>query len=72
MVERYWPKIDAEYCLAEAGPVARVGGVLKYAGILTSEKIQRAIELTSRGTAGHGSVPLQSNALHTSRVRSAL
>ena len=29
----------------------------------TTEKIPRAIELTARGPAGHGSIPLQSNAL---------
>ena len=73
MVEQHWPKIEAEYCLAEAGPVARVGGTLKYAGILTTEKIPRAVELTARGTAGHGSVPLQSNAItHLARAIRAL
>src|SRR5262245_44434434 len=54
MVNQHFPSIDAEFCLAEAGPFARVAGVLKYAGILTSEKISRAVELTARGTAGHG------------------
>jgi len=73
MVNQHFSKIDAEYCLAEAGPVARVGGVLKYAGILTSEKIPRAVELTARGIAGHGSVPLQSNAItHLARAIRAL
>jgi len=73
MVNQHFPTIDAEYCLAEAGPVARVGGVLKYAGVLTTEKIPRAIELTARGTAGHGSVPLQSNAItHLARALRAL
>ena len=73
MVNQHFATIDAEYCLAEAGPVARVGGVLKYAGVLTTEKIPRAIELTARGFAGHGSVPLQSNAItHLARALRAL
>jgi hypothetical protein len=33
MVNQHFATIDAEYCLAEAGPVARVGVVLKYAGL---------------------------------------
>ena len=63
MVEQHFPRIEAEYCLAEGGSVSRVGGRVRFAGISTTEKIPRAIELTARGTAGHGSVPLQSNAV---------
>lgn len=65
MVREHWPAIDAEYCLAEGGSVVRAGGRVKYAGISTTEKIPRAIELTTRGTAGHGSVPLRNNAVVT-------
>jgi acetylornithine deacetylase/succinyl-diaminopimelate desuccinylase-like protein len=36
---------------------------VRYAGVSTTEKIPRAIELTARGPAGHGSVPLQGNAV---------
>jgi acetylornithine deacetylase/succinyl-diaminopimelate desuccinylase-like protein len=39
----------------------REGGRVKYASVETLEKIPRAIELTARGVAGHGSVPLKSN-----------
>ena len=39
------------------------GGQVKFASVQTLEKIPRAIELTARGIAGHGSVPLQSNAV---------
>jgi acetylornithine deacetylase/succinyl-diaminopimelate desuccinylase-like protein len=61
MVEQHFPAIDAEYCLAEGGGVTRQGGRVKFASVQTLEKIPRAIELTARGVAGHGSVPLQSN-----------
>lgn len=61
MVEQHYPVIDAEYCLAEGGGVTRQGGRVKFASVQTLEKIPRAIELTARGVAGHGSVPLQSN-----------
>jgi acetylornithine deacetylase/succinyl-diaminopimelate desuccinylase-like protein len=43
--------------------VTRVGGKVKYASVQTLEKIPRAIELTARGPSGHGSVPLQGNAV---------
>ena len=63
ITQQHWPKIDAEYCLAEGGNVTRVGGQVKYASVQTLEKIPRGIELTARGPAGHGSVPLRGNAV---------
>ena len=63
VTEQQFDKIDAEYCLAEGGSTNRVGGQVKYATIQTLEKRGRGIELISRGIAGHGSVPLASNAI---------
>lgn len=63
MVNQHFDQIDAEYCLAEGGGVSREGGKVKFASIQTLEKIPRAIELTARGPAGHGSVPLKNNAV---------
>ena len=63
MANEHFPAIDAEFCYAEGGSVTRVGGVVKYASVQTVEKIPRAITLTSKGVAGHGSVPLETNAL---------
>jgi acetylornithine deacetylase/succinyl-diaminopimelate desuccinylase-like protein len=63
MVNTHYAAIDAEYCIAEGGGVTRVGGAVKYASVATTEKIPRAIELTARGPAGHGSIPLENNAL---------
>src|SRR5687768_13088012 len=63
MTREHYQKIDAEYCLAEGGNVTRVGGQVKFAAIQTLEKIPRGIELTARGPAGHGSVPLRGNAV---------
>ena len=63
MTGEHFPKIDAEYCMAEGGNVARVGGQVKYASVQTLEKIPRGIELTATGPAGHGSVPLRGNAV---------
>jgi acetylornithine deacetylase/succinyl-diaminopimelate desuccinylase-like protein len=63
MVNQHFDEIDAEYCYAEGGGVTRIGGVTKYASVQTLEKIPRAIQLTARGPAGHGSVPLESNAV---------
>jgi acetylornithine deacetylase/succinyl-diaminopimelate desuccinylase-like protein len=61
--EALFPKIEAEFCLAEGGSLNRQGGKVTFASIQTLEKIPRAITLTARGTAGHGSVPLRSNSV---------
>jgi acetylornithine deacetylase/succinyl-diaminopimelate desuccinylase-like protein len=63
MANEHWDQIDAEYCLAEGGNGTRTGGATKFVSVQTVEKIPRAITVTSRGVAGHGSVPLESNAL---------
>ena len=63
MVGRHFSEIDAEFCLAEGGSVARIENRVRYASVQSAEKIPRAIELTAVGTSGHGSVPLQNNAV---------
>ncbi len=63
MVDKHWPEIDAEYCLAEGGEVIRSGGRIQYATVVTTEKVAHTVRLISRGVAGHGSVPLRSNAI---------
>ena len=63
IVNEHFEKVDAEYCLAEGGGVTRSGGKVKFASVQTLEKIPRGIELTARGPAGHGSVPLRNNAV---------
>ena len=70
---QHYQEIDAEYCLAEGGNVTRQGGQVKFASVQTMEKIPRAIELIARGPSGHGSVPLQANAVvHLASAVSAL
>ncbi|HJN95018.1 MAG TPA: M20/M25/M40 family metallo-hydrolase [Gammaproteobacteria bacterium] len=63
MVNEHFDKIDAEFCLAEGGSVARVNREVQYAGIQTVEKLPYRVELVATGVAGHGSVPLQSNSV---------
>jgi len=63
MVQQHFSEIDAEYCLAEGGSVPRSGGRVRNASVQTAEKIPRAIQLTAIGVAGHGSVPLETNAV---------
>jgi acetylornithine deacetylase/succinyl-diaminopimelate desuccinylase-like protein len=63
MVEKHWPEIDAEYCIAEGGGVVRSGGKNRFAAVATTEKIAHTVTLKARGVAGHGSVPLRSNAI---------
>ena len=63
MVQQHYDEIDAEYCLAEGGSVLRSGGATRYASVQTAEKIPHGIMLTATGTAGHGSVPLETNSI---------
>ena len=63
MVNQHFNAIDAEYCYAEGGNVTRQNGQVKFVSIQSLEKIPRAIQLTAKGVAGHGSVPLQSNSI---------
>ena len=63
MVEQHFQKIEAEYALAEGGSVTRKGGKTLFASVQTTEKIPRPLRLIARGPAGHGSVPLRTNAI---------
>jgi acetylornithine deacetylase/succinyl-diaminopimelate desuccinylase-like protein len=63
MVNQHFSEIDAEYCLAEGGSVPRSGGRVRYASVQTAEKIPHGVLLTATGTAGHGSVPLETNSI---------
>jgi acetylornithine deacetylase/succinyl-diaminopimelate desuccinylase-like protein len=63
MVENHFAEIDAEFCLAEGGSVVRTGGQVQYASVQTTEKIPNRVRLVARGVAGHGSVPLRTNAI---------
>jgi acetylornithine deacetylase/succinyl-diaminopimelate desuccinylase-like protein len=63
VVNEHFAKVDAEYCLAEGANVMRQDGRVKYASVQTLEKIPRGIELTARGPSGHGSTPLENNAI---------
>jgi acetylornithine deacetylase/succinyl-diaminopimelate desuccinylase-like protein len=63
MVNQHFGAIDAEYCFAEGGAVTREGREVRYASVQTGEKIPNGIDLIARGPSGHGSVPLESNAI---------
>lgn len=63
MVEKHWPLIEAEYCLAEGGGIRRHNGRADRMLVGTTEKNPTAVKLVAKGTAGHGSAPLPDNAL---------
>jgi acetylornithine deacetylase/succinyl-diaminopimelate desuccinylase-like protein len=63
MVNQHFGAIDAEYCYAETGEAVREDGRIRYVTVQTTEKLPRGIDLIARGPAGHGSVPLKTNAL---------
>jgi acetylornithine deacetylase/succinyl-diaminopimelate desuccinylase-like protein len=73
MVKNHFAEIDAEFCIAEGGSIVRSGGQTQYGSVQTTEKIPNRIRLTARGVAGHGSVPLRSNAVvHLARAIAAV
>jgi acetylornithine deacetylase/succinyl-diaminopimelate desuccinylase-like protein len=63
MVNEHFSEIDAEFCIAEGGRIVRAGGRIQYGSVQTTEKIPNRLRLVARGVAGHGSVPLRSNAI---------
>ena len=63
MLAQHYDQIDAEYCIAEGGDTIREKGAVRYGTVQVIEKISRGVELTAKGTSGHGSVPLPSNAI---------
>ncbi len=73
MVSEHWTEIESEFCFAEGGGVTRKEGKIIYAAVSTTEKVPRGVKLIARGTAGHGSVPLQDNAIvHLSQAISKI
>ena len=63
LANEHFSAIDAEYCLAEGGSVVRSGGAARFASVQTLEKRPYNVQLVARGPAGHGSVPLEENAV---------
>jgi acetylornithine deacetylase/succinyl-diaminopimelate desuccinylase-like protein len=63
MVNQHFDAVDAEYCIAEGGGVTRERGQVRFASVQTVEKIPNGIDLIARGPAGHGSIPLTTNAV---------
>src|SRR6202046_4005845 len=69
LVNEHWSEIEAEICLAESGGVHRRDGKPLFATVETTEKQPRGARLIAKGPAGHGSRPLQTNAVvHLARA----
>ena len=63
MVENHWDDIAAEFALAEGGGGVLVDDHAHVVGVQTTEKMPRRVMLVARGTAGHGSIPREDNAV---------
>lgn len=63
LIENHWADIEAEYCLAEGGTVLRRNGKLSHMMVATTEKVGRGVLLVAHGPSGHGSRPMQGNAV---------
>jgi acetylornithine deacetylase/succinyl-diaminopimelate desuccinylase-like protein len=63
MIREHFDEIDAEYALAEGGRMTTRGGEVAYVAVATTEKRIMRLVLTARGEAGHGSIPVDHNAI---------
>ena len=63
MVKQHWPEIEAEFALAEGGAIVQGTSKVNYVLVATTEKVPRRVRLRARGPAGHGSRPVQQNAV---------
>ena len=64
MVAKHWDKIDCEYALNEGGEAEiTADGKVPFIGIQTTEKVPRGLQLSAKGTSGHGSMPRIDNAI---------
>ena len=63
LVDKHWDKIECEYALNEGGEFPLKDGKLFYAGISTTEKVPRGLNLIAHGSSGHGSMPRLDNAV---------
>ncbi|MBL8240379.1 MAG: M20/M25/M40 family metallo-hydrolase [Bryobacterales bacterium] len=63
LIRNAWDKIDAEFCLNEAGARSLTPDKTEVFQIQTSEKVPTRVILVARGSAGHGSLPRKDNAV---------
>lgn len=63
LIRNAWEKIDAEFCLNEAGGREVTTGGVEVYNVQTSEKVPTRVILVARGSAGHGSLPRKDNAV---------
>lgn len=63
LIRNAWSKIDAEFCLNEAGARALTDDGTEVFQIQTSEKVPTRVILVAHGSAGHGSLPRKDNAV---------
>lgn len=63
MLREHRDAIDAEFALSEGGKMPVRDGHVRYVGIATTEKRIMRFRLKARGTSGHGSIPLDDNAI---------
>jgi acetylornithine deacetylase/succinyl-diaminopimelate desuccinylase-like protein len=69
VIANAWDKIDAEFALNEGGFAITTSSGKRIYEVQTSEKIPTRVVLVAHGTAGHGSLPREDNAIvHLARA----
>lgn len=62
-VEKHWDKIACGFALNEGGRLKVKNGKPQYIGVQASEKVATNVDVIATGTAGHGSLPRNDNAV---------
>jgi acetylornithine deacetylase/succinyl-diaminopimelate desuccinylase-like protein len=62
-VDTHWDKIAAGFAINEGGRVLVKNGKVQYIGVQASEKVMFNVDVITKGTSGHGSVPRPDNAV---------
>jgi acetylornithine deacetylase/succinyl-diaminopimelate desuccinylase-like protein len=63
MVREHFNEIEAEFAITEGGGGRAEGNHVTIVNIGTAEKVPARVRLVANGRSGHGSVPLEDNAL---------
>jgi acetylornithine deacetylase/succinyl-diaminopimelate desuccinylase-like protein len=63
VIREHFDEIDAEFALAEGGAMPVRDGAVRYVAVATTEKRIMRLKLEARGEAGHGSIPVDHNAI---------
>src|SRR5262249_22915277 len=61
LIAKNWDKFAAGFAINEGGVVLAKDGKVQYTAVQASEKVTYNVDVITRGTSGHASIPLKDN-----------